>query len=149
MTFLMWPLLIGLAGISIPVIIHLLHRQRTEPVLWGAMQFLRASRLQMKRKRKVENWVLMAVRILAIALLALALARPRVARSTFLPQALAGGEIDVAIVLDHSLSTGRMSNGQTVFERGVALTERALDQLRPASTLSVILAEHRPRPPNT
>jgi len=149
MTFLMWPLLIGLAGISIPVIIHLLHRQRTEPVLWGAMQFLRASRLQMKRKRKVENWVLMAVRILAIALLALALARPRVARSTFLPQALAGGEIDVAIVLDHSLSTGRMSNGQTVFERGVALTERALDQLRPASTLSVILAEHRPRPLNT
>lgn len=149
MSFLMWPLLLGLAGISIPVIIHLLHRQRTEPVLWGAMQFLRTSRLQMKRKKKVENWVLMAVRIVAIAALAIALARPRAAKSTFLPGNLAGGSMDVAIVLDHSLSTGRMSNGQTVFDRGVAVTEKAIDQLGPGSTLTVLLAEHRPRPLNT
>lgn len=149
MSFLMWPLLLGLTGTSIPVIIHLLHLQRTEPVLWGAMQFLRTSRLQMKRKRKVENWVLMAVRIMAIAALALALARPRAAKSTFLPPNLAGGEIDAAIVLDHSLSTGRLSNGQTIFDRGIALTEQAIDQLRPGSTLSVVLAEHRPRLLNT
>ena len=148
MSFLMWPLLIGLVGISIPVIIHLLHRQRTEPVLWGAMQFLRVSALQMKRKKKVENWLLMAVRILALAALALALARPRVARSTFFPAGLAQAPVDVAVVLDHSLSTGRASNGQTVFDREIAVSDQVLDQLRPNSTLSVILAEHRPRPLN-
>ena len=42
MTFLMgWPLLLsGILLASIPIVIHLLHRQRTTPIRWGAMRFL-------------------------------------------------------------------------------------------------------------
>ena len=40
MQFLVMSMLVGLAAVSIPLIIHLLHRQRTTPVQWGAMHFL-------------------------------------------------------------------------------------------------------------
>lgn len=146
--FLMPLLLLGLAGMSIPVIIHLLHRQRTQPVQWGAMQFLKTSPLQMKRKKKVDHWLLMLIRILALGVLAFLLARPRVTQSKFVPKGLADSPVDVAVVLDHSLSTGRSSSGQTVFDRAVAVTDKMLDQLKSSDTLSVVLAEHVARPLN-
>lgn len=147
--FLMPALLVGLLGISIPVVIHLLHRQRTQPVRWGAMQFLRVSPLQRKRKKKVEQWILMAVRMLALGVLALLLARPLWVHGKYMPAGLvADAPVDVAVVLDHSLSTGRASNGQTVFAQGVAAVDKISDQLRPGDTLSVILAEHKARPVN-
>ena len=133
---------------SIPVIIHLLHRQRTQPVQWGAMQFLKTSPLQMKRKKKVDHWLLMLIRILAVGVLAFLLARPRVTQSKFVPKGLADSPVDVAVVLDHSLSTGRSSAGQTVFDRGVAVTDKMLEQLKPSDTFSVVLAEHIARPLN-
>lgn len=138
-------LLLGLAGVSIPVIIHLLHRRQARPVRWGAMQFLRSSPIRTRRTRNIEQWILLALRILTIALLALVLARPRVARSRFLFATLPLAPADVAVVLDHSLSTGRLSGGKSVFERAVAETDVLLDRLKPNDTVSVILAEHAPR----
>src|SRR5579872_431715 len=146
--FLMPLLLLGLIGTSIPIIIHLLHRQRTQPVLWGAMQFLRTSPLQMKRKKKVDHWLLMLIRILALAILAFLLARPRISESKFVPKGLTDAPADVAVILDHSLSTGRLSNGQTVFDQAVGITDKMLEQLKPNDTFSIILAEHTPRPLN-
>ena len=146
--FLMPLLLIGLAGMSIPVIIHLLHRQRTQPVQWGAMQFLRTSPLQMKRKKKVDHWLLMAIRIIALGVLAFLLARPRVMQNKFVPKGLTDSPVDVAVVLDHSLSTGRSSAGQTIFDRAVGVTDKMLDQLKSTDTFSVVLAEHTARPLN-
>jgi hypothetical protein len=141
-------LLLGLFGISIPIIIHLLHRQRTQPVLWGAMQFLRTSPLQMKRKKKVDHWLLMAMRILALAVLAFLLARPRMPKSSFVPKGITDSPVDVAVVVDHSLSTGRLSSGQTVFDRSVSVTDKMLEQLKPNDTFSIVLAEHKARPLN-
>jgi hypothetical protein len=141
-------LLLGLIGMSIPVVIHLLHRQRTQPVLWGAMQFLRTSPLQMKRKKRVDHWLLMLIRILGLGVLALMLARPRVMHSALLPKGLGDAPVDVAVVVDHSLSTGRSSDGQTVFDRSIAAAGKMLDQLKSSDTFSVVLAEHAPRPLN-
>ena len=146
--FLMPVLLLGLLGVSIPIIIHLLHRQRTQPVLWGAMQFLRTSPLQMKRKKKVDHWLLMAIRMLALAVLAFLLARPRMVQSKYVPKGLTDSPVDVAVVVDHSLSTGRLAGGQTVFDRSLAVTEKMLEQLKPNDTFTVVLAEHAAKPLN-
>jgi hypothetical protein len=142
-------LLLGLLGISIPILIHLLHRQKTQPVLWGAMQFLRTSPLQMKQRKKVEHWLLMAMRMLAIAVLAFLLARPRLPQSSFIPKAWTDAPIDVAVILDHSLSTGRMAGDHTVFDRAVATAGILIDQLKSTDTISVILAEHKSRTLNS
>jgi hypothetical protein len=106
--FLMTSMLLGLLAVGIPVAIHLLHRQRTTPVQWGAMQFLVESPLQQKRRKKVDHWLLMLLRAAAIALLVLALSRPLLIDGKYSPLSnnLA---TDVAVVLDRSLSTARRS----------------------------------------
>src|SRR5687767_15565384 len=115
MSFLMLPLLAGLLAMSIPVIIHLLHRQRTTPLQWGAMQFLLESPLQLKRRKKVDHWLLMLLRMLVIALLVLALARPLLIEGKYNPlsKSLA---TDIGVVVDRSLSTGRRSGDGTVYD---------------------------------
>ena len=152
MTFLSASLLVGVLAAAVPVIIHLLHRQRTVPVPWGAMQFLLESPLQFRRRKKVDHWLLLLARMAMLGLLAFLLARPLLSEGRF--NALSGSAAaDVAVVVDHSLSAGRKASaaeavapgsGQTVFERGVATVEAVAGSLRPNDTLSVVLAEHRP-----
>ena len=43
MTFLNYIMLIGLAAVAIPILIHLLNRHKAKLVEWGAMRFLLAS----------------------------------------------------------------------------------------------------------
>ena len=42
-------MLLGLAGLAIPPIIHLLNRRRYDVVHWGAMQFLEISETTRRR----------------------------------------------------------------------------------------------------
>src|SRR5918998_3004838 len=97
--FLMTSMLFALAAVSIPVIIHLLHRQRTTPVKWGAMQFLLESPLQLKRRKKVDHWLLMLLRMAAVALLVFALSRPLLIEGKYNPlnNSLA---TDIGVVVD-------------------------------------------------
>ncbi|MEI8138361.1 MAG: BatA domain-containing protein [bacterium] len=76
MTFLNPLILIGLAAIAIPILIHLLNRSKPRPIEWGAMQFLRASMTARSRRVKIEDGILLCLRCLALATLALAMARP-------------------------------------------------------------------------
>src|SRR5215212_11760174 len=106
MSFLMAPLLIGVLAAAIPVVIHLLHRQRTTPVQWGAMQFLLESQLQFRRRRKVDHWLLLLARMALLGLLAFLLARPLLIEGKYNPLS-SNVATDIAVVVDHSLSTGR------------------------------------------
>ena len=108
MTFLMGSVLWWVAGaavVSVPILIHLLHRQRTQPVLWGAMMFLRQSTLQQKRRKRVENWLLLLLRILLLALLVFLLARPLWNSAAAGVGIIGRPAADIGIVIDHSLST--------------------------------------------
>jgi aerotolerance regulator-like protein/VWA domain-containing protein/CARDB protein len=142
--FLMWPLLFSLTAASIPVIIHLLHRQRTKPVRWGAMQFLLETPLQMKRRKKVDHWLLMLLRVLGLAALAFLLARPLLIHGQYNPLA-SRLPVDVAVVMDHSLSMGRHAGQQTLFAQGVGVADQVGNLLQPSDSLSIVLAEHHPR----
>jgi hypothetical protein len=146
MPFLMTSMLIGLAAVSIPLIVHLLHRQRTTPVQWGAMQFLLESPLQLKRRKKVDHWLLMLLRMAVIALLVLALARPLLIEGKYNPLS-SNLATDIGVVVDRSLSTGRKVGGdQTVYDKSVAAVAELAKGMRPNDTLTVVLAEHRPQP---
>src|SRR5687768_1685316 len=116
--FLLAPILAGLAAVSIPVLIHLLHRQRTTPVRWGAMQFLVESKLQQKRRKKVDHWLLLLLRMAAIALLVFALSRPLMVEGTYNPL---GSTLatDIGVVVDRSLSTGRRVGDRSAYEKSV------------------------------
>ena len=76
MTFLNLPILLGLAGVAIPILIHLFNRRHARIVDWGAMQFLVSSLTSRRRRVLIEEVLLMCIRCLLVALLVLAISRP-------------------------------------------------------------------------
>lgn len=151
--FLMTSILGGCALAVIPIIVHLLHRQKVTPLAWGAMQFLLESPLKVKRRRKIDNLLLMLVRMAILLILALLLARPAI-RTTSLTTTT---PVDVAVVIDHSMTMGLRTaaapgqgaapaagNG-TLFDRGIDVAERVSKMLPSSGTMSIVLAEHSPR----
>ena len=78
-------LLLGVLGIAIPVIIHLLNRRQAKVIDWGAMIFLMDSLLSRRRRVLLEEILLLATRCLIVALVALALARPFIAAGSTVP----------------------------------------------------------------
>jgi hypothetical protein len=85
MLFLNMWLLLGVLGVSIPVIIHLLNRRHAKEVKWGAMQFLRDSIISRRRRVLLEEILLLAARCLIVALAAFALARPFISANSNVP----------------------------------------------------------------
>src|SRR5438552_3735173 len=105
MGFLNIALLLGLAAVAIPPLIHLLNRRRYDVVDWGAMQFLQISETK-RRRILIEEVLLMALRMGLIALVVLALAAPFVIGS-FLDEWEVRPSRDVVLIIDGSASMGR------------------------------------------
>ena len=76
MLFLNPWMLMGLLGVSIPLMLHLFNRRKQNRREWGAMMFLEASLAQRRRRVLVEEILLLATRCLIVAFAALAFARP-------------------------------------------------------------------------
>src|SRR6476661_5779340 len=113
MSFLSAAFLLALPLIAVPVVIHLYRGRRRDVVLWGAMQFLAAAATKGRRMERLEEMILMALRLAAVAALVLALARPMV-RSSWLGHAT---EREVILVLDNSMSMSRTAGGKTAAEQ--------------------------------
>lgn len=141
--FFLNPLMLaGLAGISLPVIAHLLSRRKYDVVQWGAMQFLNPSR-KTRRKMKLEELLLLLVRILAIALIALAAARPWI-NSGFLTGYQSAGSRDIVLVIDGSNSMGRSDGLTSLHQKAIRRATEFLATLQPGDTVAVIDARDRP-----
>src|SRR5689334_17614061 len=69
-------MLAGLGGAAVPAVIHLLGRARYRTLDWGAMMFLESDARRWRDGAKLREWTLLAVRMAAVGLLAVALARP-------------------------------------------------------------------------
>src|SRR6516162_6464819 len=108
-------MLLGLAGLAIPPIIHLLNRRRYDVVDWGAMQFLQVSETT-RRRLLIEEILLMLLRMGLIAVLVLALAAPYAVLPNF-PSLGKRPNRDVVLVFDGSASMGYVGkDGQTPHE---------------------------------
>ncbi len=141
--FLMSSILFGMLLAAIPIVVHMLRRQKTVVLEWGAMQFLMETPLKARRRRFIDNWLLMLVRMGILIFLAMALARPLVKGTSFVTST----PMDVAVVIDHSLSMGRRGDeggggSGTLFDEGVNDAERLVAILPASASVSVVLAEH-------
>lgn len=76
MTFLNPILLLGILFAGVPIAIHLLNRNRYRQVQFGGMMFLKRAMAIKARRLKLRQIILLFLRCAALALLALALARP-------------------------------------------------------------------------
>ncbi|MCL2104700.1 MAG: BatA domain-containing protein, partial [Kiritimatiellaeota bacterium] len=78
-------MLLGLAAVAVPVLIHLFNRKSAKTVNWGAFIFLLDSMVSRRRRMLIEEMLLLATRCLLLALLALALARPFIQAASRVP----------------------------------------------------------------
>ncbi len=76
-------LLYALPLAAVPIIIHLLNRRRYKTVRWAAMEFLLRAMKRNRRRLRMEQWLILLLRTLAILLLVLLVARPQFSGTTF------------------------------------------------------------------
>jgi hypothetical protein len=118
MPFLSPILLSFLALASVPVIIHLLNRRRFQRIDWAPMKYLKLTIKTNRRRLRLEQLILLAVRTLLIILLICAVARP-ILSSTGLGAWLSGkSRTSRVIVLDDSLSMGYQVDRRSAFDAG-------------------------------
>ena len=95
--------LVGLGALAIPVLIHLIQRERKRVVEFPSLMFLRRIPYQSVRRRRVRDWLLLVMRLAALALIVLAFARPFFRRSE-LAAAAQNGAREAIILVDTSYS---------------------------------------------
>ncbi len=134
MSFLVPLFLLGLAAVAIPVLVHLTRKQRKGVVSFPSLMFLEKIPFQEQRRRRIRNWLLLALRAGAVALLALAFARPFFAEEDAAGMA-AGGPREVVVLLDRSYSM----EVEDQFRRGVDAAREALDGLGPLDRASLVV----------
>jgi hypothetical protein len=76
MTFLQPWLLLALPLVALPVIIHLINQQRFQSVEWAAMMFLLSAKALSRGYSRLRQWLIMLLRMLAVAAAILAVSRP-------------------------------------------------------------------------
>jgi hypothetical protein len=105
MSFLTPLFFVGLGAIVVPILVHLIQRERKRVVEFPSLMFVQRIPYQSVRRRRIRHWFLLLMRAAAIALFVAAFARP------FFPQraaamAAAGGSREIVILLDQSASMG-------------------------------------------
>ena len=92
----------GLAA-ALPILIHLWSRRKYREESWAAMTFLLAALRKNARRIQLEQWILLFVRTLLVALFALALADPQLSVISAWVGGT-GGQAHVVLVIDGSFS---------------------------------------------
>src|SRR5687768_12046191 len=110
MGFVNLSLLAGGLFVAIPVVLHLIMRQRPKPMVFPALRFIQQRRIANQRRLQLRHWLLLALRCGAIGLVALALARPSVT-SAAMSSWIAAGFLGVAAVVASLLAIVALSRG--------------------------------------
>ena len=114
---------------AIPVILHMISRQRAKHVPFSTLRFLRVSVEKTRRRRRIQDLLLMLLRVAALVLIAVGLSEIRV---TQLSALLGRGSASaVAIVMDNSASMAVADKGRPRFETARGAVTQILQELGP------------------
>ena len=125
---------VALAALAIPVLIHLIQREKKQIMRFPSLMFVQRVPYKSIQRRRVHNWLLLLVRLGALTLLILAFTRPFFERED-LGAAVGGGAREVVVLLDQSYSIGYADR----WERAQAAATEAINELGPADRGSVVL----------
>src|SRR3954468_9655729 len=114
MSFVQAGMLGALAALAIPILIHLLFRRQARPVDLGTLQFLKIVLRDNAKKRRLKRYVLLALRLTGVALIAFLFARPYLLPS----EPIVGSRLVVALV-DRSASM-ELTGGKSPIDRAAA-----------------------------
>ncbi|HUY34322.1 MAG TPA: BatA domain-containing protein [Pirellulales bacterium] len=141
MSFIQIGFLGALAAMAIPIVIHLVFRQKTRRVDLGTLRFLRVVLAHNARRRRVMRWLLLALRLACVALLAVLFARPywRAFRSSAAQQT-------VAVLIDRSATMELEQDGARLVDRAVAAGRELLEGAAENTRFEIAFFDHQVRP---
>jgi hypothetical protein len=134
MTFLSPLFLAGAIAAAVPIILHLLRRRPEQRVRFAAVAFLKMAPVEHTSRRRLREWLLLALRVTALLLLALAFARP------FLRAAGAGGATGTTVV---ALDTSFSMSAPGRFDRAQALARDAVRGAGAGNDVAVVTFSDR------
>ena len=94
--------LLGLATIAVPIVIHMIQRERKEDVEFPSLMFVRKIPFHSFRRQRIRHWFLLLLRCAALILLLLAFTRPFFRAAAL--AAVTEGAREVVVLLDRSYS---------------------------------------------
>ncbi len=132
MSFLMPLYLVGLAALSLPFIFHLVRRTPRGRQDFSSLMFLSPTPPRLTRRSRLDQLLLLAMRLGALALLAMAFARPFLREAAALTaESLAGRRL--AILVDTSASMRRAD----LWQQALRKAEKELDELNPQDDVAL------------
>ncbi len=143
MNFLQPLFLAGLAAAAIPILIHLFTRRRPKPVEFSSLEFLAEVHQSEVRRLKLRQWLLLLLRTLAVACLALALARPVSQRGA----GATGGSSSIVALVDVSGSMGAIgTDGRPLTASARRVVDDLVATLGPGDEMWLVPYDRAPRP---
>lgn len=130
---------------AVPIIIHLLNRRRFKKVPWAAIEFLLAAMRRNRKRLRMEQWLVLLLRTLAVLFLVLLVTRPQLSGG-----ALLGSRTHHVVLLDDSASMGQRMGSTHLFDRAqdrVRVLADRLGETRGGDLFSV-LRTSRPTAPD-
>jgi hypothetical protein len=137
MSFVFPALLATTVLAGIPILLHLILRQRPKSLPFPAFRFLVARHQTNQRKLQLRHWLLLALRILLIAGIIFAIARPRLLQHNL--GLSSERPVAAVFVLDVSASMeARSSDSRTRLDDAKKRALEFLDELPPGSRIAVL-----------
>jgi hypothetical protein len=130
--------LVAVAAAAVPIIVHLVGRSRARVRPFAAIDFIVRSNRRVARRLRLRQILLLALRALAAAGLALVLAKPYVEAATDLPASI-GRPQSVALVLDNSASMGYRLHGERLIDLARRRGRQVLDLLGRETDAALVL----------
>ncbi len=140
MSFLTPLYLLGALAVGLPILFHLIRRTPRGRQVFSSVMFLEPSPPRITRRSRIEHWLLLALRALAVCLLAAAFARPFL-RQQAAADMNAGAGRWIAVLLDTSASLHRAG----LWDEALARLNKVLDDARPDDRLAVYTFDAQPR----
>lgn len=126
----------GLA-VAVPLIIHLLFRPKTRTVDIGSIRFLQHVLRSHQRRRRVQQWLLLTLRMLAVALLALLFSRPY-----WNDEGMSGTGREEILLVDGSASMQATDPaGRAAFRQMLTTVQEELSQIAENSIVHIGLCD--------
>ncbi len=138
-------LLVALLVVA-PLLAHMLRRRRAEEQLFPAARLVPPTQPTARRRSRLEDRALFAIRALAVAVVALLGATPFVRCSHLAIGRKDGANIALAVVVDDSLSMrAKLPSGTTRFARAVSAARDLVGALEEGDAVTIVLAGRPPR----
>ena len=135
-------MLLGMIAAAIPIILHLINRRKATVVPFAAIGFLLRSDKRLARRLRLRQLLVLLLRVLLIAAIPFAMARPFMAPDEGWEPRPA---TSIVLILDNSASMSTRHQEETYLETAVKKAHDLVAELGPESNIAVVSSSWPPK----